>query len=136
MTNLHKAIIYASMFGSILSEFDKSPKAIMDIRVQVKKFMYKRSRTNRKEYVEAVTIGHKVWSDAINYYAEKNLKIDSFALVVALWSDQAELLARFVNLTQKRMDRFSLINDNDLLDAELDAYEVADYINKLIEKES
>ena len=135
MTNLHKAIIYASMFGSILSEFDKSPKAIMDIRVQVKKFMYKRSRTNRKEYVEAVKIGHKVWSDAINHYAEKNLKIDSFALVVALWSDQAELLARFVNLTQKRMDRFSLINDNDLLVAELDAYEVADYINKLIEKE-
>ena len=135
MTNLQTAIIYASMLDSILAEFEKSPQAIMDLKRQVKKFMFKRSRTNKKEFREAILLGHKLWKDSIDHHAEKEMKIDSFALIVALWSSQAELLKKFVNLTERRIERFSLINDNELLGAELDAYKVAEYINGLVKDE-
>lgn len=134
MNNIQTAIIYSSMLGSILNEFEKSPKAIMDLKMQVKKFMFKRSRTNKKKFIEAIHEGQKVWNDAINHYAKQNMKIDSFAIIVALWSSQSELLSKFVNLTQKRIDRFSLINDSELLEAELDAYAVASYINNTVNK--
>jgi len=132
MNNLQIAIIYSSLLGSILNEFDKSPSPIMDLKKQVKKFMFKRSRSNKKEFMEAIHKGQSVWNEALDHYRDSNLKIDSFALIVALWSSQADILGKFVNLTQKRIDRFSLINDSELLGAELDAYKVAEHINKLI----
>ena len=134
MTNIQTAIIYASMLDSIIAEFEKSHPAIMDLKSQVKKLMFKRSRTNKKEFHEAILLGHKLWKDAIDHHAEKEMKIDSFALIVALWSSQAELLKKFVNLTERRIERFSLINDNELLGAELDAYKVAAYINGLVKE--
>jgi len=134
MTNLQIAIIYSSMLGSILNEYDKSPKAIMDLKRQVKKFLYKRARSNQKEFTEAIRIGQKVWVDAINKFAEDEIKIDSFAIIIALWSSEAKTLTKFVNLSEKRMEKFSMANSSDLLSPELDAYRVAGFINNAIKE--
>jgi hypothetical protein len=120
------------MIGSILAEFEQTKKPIEDMKRQIKKFMYKRSRTNTKEFHEAIKAGNKIWIDAIDYFTSENLSIDAFAVIVACWSSHADALAKHVNLTQKRIDSFSMINDSERLEAEMDAYRVADYLNQKI----
>ena len=132
MTNLQKAITYSSVIGSMLNEYEKTPAAIQDLKRQVKKFMFKRSRTNAKEFQEAIKKGNEIWIKAIDNFAEQNLKIDAFSTIVAVWSSQAELLARFANITEKRMDKFCILNDNDDLEAEQAGYRVAEYLNEHI----
>lgn len=132
MNNLQVSIIYSSIIGSLLSEFEQSKKPIEDMKRQVKKFMFKRSRTNKKEFQEAVKQGNKIWVNTIAHFEEAKLSIDVFSTVIALWSSQADLLARFVNLNENRIERFSMLNDNDRLDAEMDAYKVAEYLNNEI----
>jgi len=132
MNNLQIAIIYSSMLGSILNEFDKSPRAVMEIRKRIKKFMYKRARSNNKEFTEAIKRGDSVWRETLEFFRKQELKIDSFALIVALWSSNSGTMEKFVNISQAKMDKFCMLNDNDLLNAELDAYKVAEYLNTKI----
>ena len=132
MNNLQVSIIYASIIGSILNEFEQTKKPVEEMKRQIKKFMFKRSRTNTKEFMEAVRNGNEIWANTVDYFAEEKLSIDAFSTIVALWSSQAELLTRFVNLSENRIERFSMLNDNDRLDAEMDAYKVAQYLNKEI----
>ena len=132
MTNLQISIIYASMIGSILNEFDQSKSPIEEIKRQIKKFMFKRSRTNTIDFTAAIKAGNKIWVDAIDHFTKENLSIDAFAVVVACWSSHADYLAKHVNLTQKRIDRFSMLNDSERYEAERDAYVVAKYLNDKI----
>lgn len=128
MNNLQTAIIYASIIGTILSEFETSNKTITILKKRIKKFMFSRSRTNKKDFLEAVRKGEEVWGDAINHFAKEKISIDAFSTIIAVWSSQAELLARMVNLSEKRVEKFSMLNSNDRLDAELNGYKVAEYI--------
>lgn len=135
MTNLKIAIIYSSIIGSILSEFEKDKKPVQDLKRQVKKFMYKRSRTNTKDFKEAIKRGEEVWTATLEEYKTGNVKIDAFYIIVALWSSHSELLAKFVNLSEKRIERFCMLNDSELLKAEQDAYKVASFINNMIKND-
>lgn len=134
MNNLQVAIIYSSVIGAMLAEFEDTKKPLVEMKRQVKKFMYKRSRTNTNEFNEAIMQGNEIWTKAIDNFAEKNLSIDAFSTIIAIWSSQSELLSRFVNLTEKRVERFSMLNDNDNLDAEMNGYIVARYLNNEIKK--
>lgn len=134
MNNLQIAIVYSSIIGSMLNEFEKTKKPVEDMKRQVKKFMFRRSRTNRKEFYAAIEVGTNVWQRAIDHFAEQELKIDAFSTIVALWSSNADIFSRFVNLTEKRIEKFSMLNDNDILDAELSGYKVAEYLSKIIKE--
>ena len=132
MTQLQISIIYSSIIGSILSEFEQTKRPIEELKRQIKKFMFKRSRSNRKEFDEAIKAGNKIWIDAIDYFTKENLSIDAFAVIVACWSSHDDALAKHANLTQKRIDSFSMLNDSERLEAEMDAYRVSDYLNQKI----
>lgn len=137
MKNLQIAIVYASAIGSILNEWSakESTRAILELRGQIKKFMFKRSRTNEKEFMAAIKVGDKAWQATIDQFKDANIKIEAVSTVVALWSGQADNLARFANLTQKRVDRFALMNDGAHdVEVEMNAYLVADALIKNINK--
>lgn len=138
MTNLQTAIIYASAIGSILNEWSakESTRAILDLRGQIKKFMYKRSRSNQKEFLEAIKIGDKAWTATIDQFKDSDIKIEAASTIIALWSAQADSMARFANLTQKRVDRFAMMLDgSNSLEVEQNAYTVADALIENINKE-
>lgn len=130
MNNLQIAIIYSSIIGTILSEFETSNKTITILKKRIKKFMFSRSRTNKKDFLEAVRKGEEVWGDAINHFAKEKINIDAFSTIIAVWSSQAEILERFVHLSEKNIEKFSLLNSNDRLDAEMNGYKVAEYLTK------
>lgn len=134
MTNLQITIIYSSIIGSMLNEFEQTKKPIEKMKKRVNKFMYRRSRTNEKEFIEAIKAGNEIWVKAIDHFSDEKLSIDAFSTIIAVWSSQADNLSRFVNLSQKLIDSFSMLNDNDRLDAELDGYKVANYLNDEINK--
>lgn len=137
MTSRQIAIVYAVCIRAILSEYDakESTRAILEIRGQIKKFMYKSLRSNTKQYLQATEISEKAWSDTIDEYKELNLKVEAVSLVVALWSAEADRLTKFANLSQKRIDHYALMNDGEHeLEVEQNAYKVADSLIKNIRK--
>jgi len=136
--NLKTSIIYASMIGSLLNEYEpkENNSSINELKKQLRKFMQKRSKTNTSEFLQSLKIGNEVWIKSIDHFKENSYLIEAVSLVVALWSRQAETLAKFCNLTEKRIDAFALQNmsDNHTLESEQNSYTVANYLNSQIEK--
>lgn len=138
MNTLRISIIYCSAIYSVLNEWSEieSTQEVKDIRKRIESFMSKQFESNHSEFVEAVENGNKAWQATIDQFKDRHLKIEAASTVVALWSGQADNLARFANLTQKRVDRFALMNDgtHDVA-VEMNAYLVADALIFNIEKE-
>ena len=139
ISNLQIAIIYSSCIGSLVNEWNpnESTRAINDLKIQIKKFMFKRSRTNKKEFLIAIKIGNMAWKKSIDHFAKESLKIDAYSIVIALWGKQSEILTKFTTLSEKRIEKFWLSSPQDhTLESEMNAYKVADYLDKQIKEEN
>ena len=130
-TPLQNAIIISSIIGSIMSHYDPAlaadrKKPINEIRRRIKKFMFSRSRSSAKEFHEAIAVANAAWENAVNHFADKNIKIDAVSTVIRLYDLYADAMSRYANIHEKQMERYA--NGAYSGEIELTSYEVSDYI--------
>ena len=102
----------SSIIGSIMSNYNPAiakerRKPINTIKQRVKKFMFTRSRSNAKEFEEAIAIANAVWVKAVNHFAEHGLKIDAVSTVVNLYGRYEESLSKHANINSKQIEAYS-----------------------------
>jgi len=136
-TPLQNAIIVSSIVGSIMSSYDvtipeERKKPINEIRRRIKKFMYRRSRSNKKEFLESIKIADSIWRDTVNYFAEKHLKIDAVFTILGLYNKYADEMSKYANVREKQMERYSY--DANSGEVEFTSYEVSDYMLEKLSK--
>ena len=130
MTNLQQAIAVGSMIGSILSEYKGKDNTgpVQELKRVIKRMMFRRSRTNAKEFRQAISIADVVWRDAVNHFADKGISIEAISTVVALHNLYAEPLAKFADITQNRIDAYAITSTGEHVEHEQNSYMVSDYI--------
>lgn len=136
MTELQKAIIISSMIGSILANYDPRKKAergkgLVILRKRLKKMMMQRSKSNRKEFIEAIQVGDKVWRDAVNHFSDKNISIEAVSITIRLYHLYSTQLQRFANIGDRQIDAFAM-GGNGTEGHEKNSFIVADYILKAL----
>lgn len=146
-----KAIVYATMLGTLLKEFtgEESISPIEELKSTVGSFLRSRShqkkrngklipvrqRPIRKVYVEAVTIGDACWNKAIDHFKDKKLAIEIYSTIVAIWSSEAELMEKMVGISEKKMNAFMATCEQDHETVtELNAYEIAKFLTDEVQK--
>jgi len=130
-TPLQNAIMISSIIGSIMSNYDpkvasERKKPINEIRRRIKKFMYKRSRTNAKEFDEATILANIVWKKSVNHFIDKNMRIDAVSVAIRLYDLYADAMSKHANIHDKQMEAYAF--DAYSGDIEMTSYEVSDYI--------
>lgn len=133
-TPLQNAMILGSIIGSILDGYNPAvakerATPIQILRARLKKFMYTRSRSNKKEFLESVRLAHTAWSNSIDYFAEQKLSIEAISTIVRLYDLYEEPLTKYANVRAKQIDAYAAgITEDTTLEHETNSYEVADYI--------
>lgn len=133
-SELQKAIAVSSMIGSILANYDPKKasdrkKPIQVLKARIKKMMFKRSRSNKKEFIDAVTISDVIWRKAIEHFEKQNVTIEAVAITIRLYDLYEPQLSRFTNINERQIEAFARGMDSHHY--EDSSYIVADY---LIEK--
>jgi hypothetical protein len=131
-TNLQNAIMLSSILGTLLSHYDvKNPKEnkkpIQVLRSRLKKFLFKRNRSNPKLYKEAILLANDIWSAAFEYFKDDKTPIELVSTIIRLYDVYEEELSKFANIHNKQIEQFALSN-NVTRDCELNSYKVADYL--------
>jgi hypothetical protein len=131
---LQNAIMISSIIGSILSDYDNTlakerKKPILVLRARVKKFMFTRSRSNRKEFLEAINCADIAWRTSMSHFAKYKLQIDAVSTVVKLHNLYEGPMSKYANIHEKQIEAFSRDIENEItLKIEMDSYEVADFL--------
>lgn len=118
-TPLQNAIIAASIIGSILGMYDhriakERTRAVGVLQSRIKKFLFSRSRTNKKEFNEAVEIADAAWGKTIKFFHAQKLQMETVTAIVEIYELYDKELARFVNIHEKQMDNYTIGADEDV----------------------
>jgi len=132
-TPLQNAVMISSIIGSIMSNYDATladerKKPINEIRKRIKKFMYKRSRSNKKEFYAAIALSDTAWRECINHFAKNNLQIETISTVIRLYDLYANTMSRYANIHDKQMEAYAYCSSIQNVDIEQTSYKVSDYI--------
>lgn len=132
-TPLQNAIMLASIIGSLLAIYDadmrNSKKTVQILRARLKKFMFSRSRSNKREFLLAAKYSDFVWQSWINFFAEKKPTIEVVTTIGFLYSQYDVQLNRYANINDKQIEAFANgVEDKLSLSLEQKSYEVADFL--------
>jgi hypothetical protein len=124
----------SSIIGSLLSNYDNSlakerKKPILVLRARIKKLMFARSRSNNKEFLEALKCADSAWRSSMSYFVKDKLQIDAVATVVKLHNLYEEPLSKYANINEKQIEAFARDMEKEItLKIEMDSYRVAEYL--------
>jgi hypothetical protein len=144
MNPLQIAVVIASLMGTVLSIYDNSvasdrKKSILILRARIKKFMYSRSRSNSKEFLEASAIADLIWQDTINFYKGEKTAVDVVSVCMVIYDLYEDVLSHYANINSKQMGAFCRgIEFEDLMTLELESksYQMGYFILDKFEKYS
>ena len=139
MTDLQRAIIMGSIIGSLMSAYDPTKarerkKPISIIRARIKRAMFKRSRSNKKEFTEAIKVANEAWKTSVTHFLDDKITIETIATVMRLYDLYSVPLSRFFDLHEKQIQDFA--NGQDDFVFEEKSFEVADYIIDVLADET
>ena len=88
---LQNAIMISSIIGSILSGYDnlvakERKRPILVLRARIKKFMFVRSRSNTKVFLEAIKCADTAWQTSMTHFAKNKLQRLADAMLITLFS--------------------------------------------------
>lgn len=110
--NLINTIMIASIIGSLMEMYDpkirrERSSAIDIIRARLKKFMFIKSRSNKREFLIAISNADRAWHKTIKYFANIKPQIEIVATVIRLYSVYSDLLGRYANINDKQIEAFA-----------------------------
>lgn len=104
-------------------------KSIQELRARFKKFMYVRSRTNKKEFLEAIKYADEAWRKMVEHFMEQKLAIEAVSTIIRLYDLYEEPLTKYANVRAKQIDAYAMgISEDTTLQLETNSYDVADYL--------
>lgn len=138
MTELQRALIYGSMIGSILMEYEEPrPEPVEIIVKRINGMMEKYSAGKyRKQYIEAVELANRVWAEAIDYFIDKNVAIEAVRTVSALWSESEKELFLYATLWEHNFNNLEEYQSgkSDIC-IETNSFNVSGYIIEALNRE-
>lgn len=131
---LQRAIMISSLIGNLLAEYNPAiqkdrAKAVDTLRGRVRKFMYIRSRSNKKEFLSALSYADRAWQNTMAHFAPQKQKLEIVATTIRLHAPYSEELSRYAGVHEKQIAAFAHGFENNIdLKIEQDSYEIADYL--------
>ena len=128
---LQNAIIAGSIIGSLLAMCDPNVnnKSVAIIRANIKKMMFKRSRSNKKEFLEAVKISDTVWQETINNFFDKKLSLEVLTTSMRIYDIFEAPLTKFANVSHKKIEKMMMKVDERIdADIEANSFIIADFM--------
>lgn len=127
------AIMLASIMGTLLSAYDRGSrvprKAVQTLRARLKKFMYSRSRRDKKKFLSAIKYSDIAWQGMISHFAKQKLETEVISTIICLYSLYAEQLSRYANVNEKQIDALVVgVVNNIAGSTEKNSYEVANFL--------
>ena len=129
MNKIQKSISGASLIGAIFSNYKAGElnSAGELVRKRAAKYMRKRERTNHKQYFLAVMATDKAWKDAVNHFADKNMRIEAKSTVRAIFNYFEDELSKYANIRSEHIEKM-MIQITDDAEAEHNSDIVIDFI--------
>lgn len=130
LSNLQVALVVCNVMGRILSNYSwqEQPSSLKVLNARIRKFMISRAKSNQKEFMEAMLIERAVWKKTTESFDAKT-PLFVVDLVCKLYSYYSEPLNKYAKISDKIIDRVSLIqnvsistdvqlefNDDDIMD--------------------
>ena len=135
----NKAIIYASMVGSLLNQYedDEITYTVACMKRNIGLMLRSAEMTNPSIYVKAIMTGDRIWKESLDYWAAQNKKIEIIHTVAVLYDESSTEFNRLCKVTDKMMDRFVVEGagtHNTSVDVQADSSDVALFlVNKVRE---
>jgi len=128
MNNIQKSISATSLIGTLFSNYKAGDlnSAGELVRKRAAKYMRQRRKTNKKYYFEAVMKTDKAWKDAVNHFADKNMRIEAKSTIRAIFNYFEEELA-YANIRSIHIENM-MIHATDDAEAEHNSDIVIDFI--------
>lgn len=127
---IEQAIAIASTIGTLLDMYtDRQSGAIQEVRRVQTRFMRQRAKTNRKEFIRAVTVADQVWRDTIVRFENEKRPIELLTSCMRLYDVYEHELSKYALITQKRMEKM-LINVAEHTSEEIEksSFDVIDFL--------
>jgi len=130
VTKLQTGIIVGSMIGAVINMYSlkESAKPVNTLKKRIRQMMLKRSKSNPKEFEEAIKIADTIWRDAINEFEARKIKIVTSTTVLNFYTYYENELKKYVGITEKNIESFLLWSGYSTVELEATSYEVTDYI--------
>ena len=105
-----KAIIYASMIGSILNEYEGNEitYTVASMKKNIEIMLKSANMTNAMLYVKYIAISEDVWRSSLNKFAATNHKIEIIRIVAVLYDEAKSEMNRLCKITDKMIERFEV----------------------------
>ena len=95
----------------------------------LKKFMYARSRSNKREFLKAVSYADKAWQISIGHFVKHKLTIEAVATTINIYSLYSEVVSKYANVREKQVTAFARGMEEDIpLEIEQNSYLVTDFL--------
>ncbi|MDD3450951.1 hypothetical protein [Sulfurimonas sp.] len=131
---IQNTIIAASIMGNLLSFYDhrvkfERTKSVELLRSRVRKFLAIKSRTNKNEYLKALSYSNFAWQKMIDVFVKNKTPIELATAVMRVYGLYSEQLNKYANINEKQMDAFALGMIGEItLEIEQSSYVVVDFL--------
>ena len=114
LTNIQIALVTANVISRLMHGYsiEEQPKSMKNVMSKIGKFMRKRTRINRKEFLDAMKIEHEVWHKT-TASLEADVPLYVVHSVIGIYSYYENNLSKHTHLSQKLMETFSAIHSGE-----------------------
>lgn len=131
---IQNAIIAASIMGNLLSFYDhrikqERTKSSELLRSRVRKFLATKSKTNKNEFLKALSYSNFAWQKMIDVFVKNKTPIELATAVMRVYGLYSEQLNKYANINEKHMDSFASEMIGEItLEIEQSSYVVVDFL--------
>ncbi len=110
LTKLEQAIVIAHSMRRFTSNFKHFERTanLEKLSARLSKFLHKRERTNRKNFIMATEFERVFWTNVTQEYNKKT-KILALDFISQLYSYYGEILAKYSGISPKLMQKIDLL---------------------------
>lgn len=133
MTTVERAIIASSLMNTMFMYYraDEINKTAQTVRKKVSKYMRKRSKINRVEFLRVIKICDNAWKRTVDHFADDNIKIEAKATISAVYNNMNDVCVKQIGVREKLFEKFMICLTEDA-EAEHNSDMVIEYFLKQI----
>ena len=133
MTHIQRSIIAATLMHTILQEYEVGEMNSTGQKVarKVRKYMQRRARISRKEFMEMLQLTDRAWRETINHFAKEKLKIEAKTTIACIYNNLQEECEKQIGIKEKLFEKF-MIDMFDDPEAEHNSDKVVEYLLDVI----
>ena len=129
MNKIQRSIAGVSLMHTLFQEYKAGELHSSGeiIRKRTAKYMRQRSKTNRKEFIDAIMATDKAWKETIAHFVKDHVKIEAKSTIRAIYNYFEEEISKYANIRAEHIEKFLIIGTSDA-EAEHNSDMVVDYL--------